>query len=51
MQLTLMLIYLWLAWPRLGDRVVDLLNVISRSIERLPQRRSRYAEKLAEAQP
>jgi type III secretion protein U len=31
--LTLMLIYLWLAWPLLGDRVVELLNVISRSVD------------------
>jgi type III secretion protein U len=31
--LTLMLIYLWLARPLLGDRVVELLNVISRSID------------------
>jgi type III secretion protein U len=31
--LTLMLIYLWFAWPLLGDRVVELLNVISRSVD------------------
>lgn len=30
--LTLMLIYLWLAWPLLGDRVIELLNVISASV-------------------
>src|ERR1700760_3315414 len=27
--LTLMMIYLWLTWPALGDRVVELVNVIS----------------------
>ncbi|MBO0736942.1 MAG: EscU/YscU/HrcU family type III secretion system export apparatus switch protein [Alphaproteobacteria bacterium] len=31
--LTLMLIYLWLAWPRLGDRVVELLNAVSSFVE------------------
>jgi type III secretion protein U len=31
--LTLMLIYLWQAWPLLGDHVVELVNVISRSVD------------------
>jgi type III secretion protein U len=31
--LTLMLIYLWLAWPQLRDRVLELLDVISRSVD------------------
>jgi type III secretion protein U len=31
--LTLMLIYLWLAWPLLEGRVIDLLNVISSSVD------------------
>jgi type III secretion protein U len=27
--LTLMLIYLWLTWPALGDRLVELVNIVS----------------------
>jgi type III secretion protein U len=31
--LTLMLIYLLLAWPALGDRVVELVDIISQSVD------------------
>jgi type III secretion protein U len=31
--LTLMLIYLWLAWPALGDRLVELMNIVTQYVD------------------